>query len=326
MVRLILPWVTHSPLMALIFVLTTSSLTPAQSTQRDTLRYLNRSAPLTAYTYPIDDYWKYYTGHNTYFREEYAEKYTLKGKAMIIGVISHHQGEVNPDQDHDSEFNVFAVSPNHLPGTLLGGKAVPYKKLDLSGKPMTTLFDSAIAVVDSFFISFNLTDYAHGGFGGNNIALLTGLDGTRDPADLVNFGRNALRLHNHEIRQWRDFYSQNFTPVAVHFALYPIVSFRSTVLGIDEPITREGTQFFPAYPNPATPSTLLTVPYALRETTQLTVTLRDLQGRLIWTADQGKQPPGKHITTVPLSSVSAGTYLLVCQTDGFTIAQKLVVH
>jgi hypothetical protein len=132
---------------------------------------------------------------------------------------------------------------------LKASKNVPYGNIDLTGTPMLTLFPTPATVSDSFYVSFNLTDYAHGGFEGDTIGLLYGVDGSRPSSDLAKFGRNVARHHSHGSPIWKDFYSQNFTPIATHLALFPILSASTT--RIDDFTTNEFS-ITKIFPNPFT--------------------------------------------------------------------------
>jgi hypothetical protein len=211
---------------------------------QDTLRNLQNSIPRTVDSYSTG--WGYFTGHNSRSTEEFAEKYYIEGTRKLVGVISEHTGKVT-NTTNTSQFKAYTVGTNHMPATLKASKNVPYGQIDLTGTPMVTMFPSPATVTDSFFVSFNLTDYAHGGFEGDTIGLLYGTNGSRSNSDLALLGRNAVRHHSHGSPTWKDFYSQNFTPVATHFALFPILE--STTTG-NENLTTSEFEITRIFPNP----------------------------------------------------------------------------
>jgi hypothetical protein len=160
-------------------------------------------------------------GHNSMLRQQYAEKYFIPGTGRVHGVILH-VGGVYANPHNTIDVSVRGVGVDGLPGVRLGGAAVRYDALNLSGAAQYVSFSSSITVTDSFFISFDLGDYGHGGFDGDTIGLYACAPGCRDSADLTVYGRNAVQRHNHARIDWRDFYYQNLTPLATHFALYPV--------------------------------------------------------------------------------------------------------
>lgn len=306
-----------------IFFLLAISFDCLAQSKKDTLRNLPQGVPLTAYEYETNG-WGYYTGHSNLLREEFAEKYHVEGPISLLGVISHHTG-INTN-NNIAEFNVYAVGANKLPGTILGTKEVAYKDIELSGEAMSTFFDAPIAVKDSFFVSFNLGDYAHGGYAGDTIALLSGEDGTRTAEDLAFFGRNAIRYHNHSSRLWRDFYTQNFTPVATHFAIFPIVEFNpDPVTGIKDALVGQGNlTLFPPFPNPTTEKAF--IKYALSKRSNITIELLSLNGEKVSAFNLGFLAPGEHIHKIDTDNIPSGMYILTVQSGTTKLALRLVVN
>lgn len=207
-----------------LFFILCMLMTHSINAQQQTLKNHPAGTPLVLLKYTQGGEWGYILGHNSFLRQQYAEKYYIPGRrARVVGVVTHHGGRVT-NQNNIAEYGVYSVGSNRLPATQLGGKQVLYKDINLSGNAMTTMFNSPIAVADSFFVSFNLFDYAHGGYEGDTVGLYCGQDGCRTAADIsANKGRNVVQRHNHSIVDWRDFYTQNLTPIATHFAIYPII-------------------------------------------------------------------------------------------------------
>ncbi|UII26783.1 T9SS type A sorting domain-containing protein [Fulvivirga maritima] len=231
----------------LLFVVLAISLTSLVNAQDlDTLTNLSDTVELYAPQYSNPGEWGYILGQNSSYRQQFAEKYYIEGSGVVKGMVVHLSGNYNHPNNY-VEFNVYNVAANALPGNRLGGKQVLYKDLDLSGKAMHVAFNTAIAVKDSFFVTFNVLDYLHGGYDGDTLGLMMGEEGSRSEQDLNSFGRNAVQAHNHTKEDWKDFYTQNFTPIATHFALYPIVEF-NTITAIDPLVNNVDIKLFP---NPA---------------------------------------------------------------------------
>jgi hypothetical protein len=196
---------------------------PDSSTQiimTDTLRNHTNGIELSLPVYEVPQRGPI-LGHNSLLRQQYAEKYFIPGSGRIAGVIIH-VGGVFANPQNTVEISVRGVAVDGLPGVRLGGAAIRYDALNLSGEAQYVAFSSGVAVADSFFVSFDLGDYGHGGFEGDTLGLYACTPGCRDSADFAVYGRNAVQRHNHARIDWRDFYFQNLTPLAVHFALYPV--------------------------------------------------------------------------------------------------------
>ncbi|MDF3026061.1 MAG: hypothetical protein K0S23_368 [Fluviicola sp.] len=75
-------------------------------------------------------------------------------------------------------------------------------------------------------------------------------------------------------------------------------------------------------PNPSNSSVKLI--YELQETRQVYVALLDLNGKLLWSTDQGKQIKGEYQLQVDLSSFQNGIYLLNFETSDQRLIQRVV--
>ncbi|MBT0607377.1 hypothetical protein [Aequorivita echinoideorum] len=139
----------------------------AQDTQ--TLEHFDTTsiAPITE-SYPNTD--GYYTGHNAYGDEEFAEKYEIQGSAQVYGVMAIHEGEEGTSALNTS-YRIYTVAANGLPGTPVASKNVPYNDVPVDGSMFTVDFTNPASVSGEFFVSFNLNDYVHGNLGTKKIAI-----------------------------------------------------------------------------------------------------------------------------------------------------------
>lgn len=274
----------------------------------DTLTNLPERTEIFAPKYTQPGQWGYYLGQNSLHRQQFAEKYQIEGERIVIGLIVHLTGTYT-HPDNFVEFNVYQVGENSLPDNRLGGKQVFYKDLNLSGEPMIVNFNTPIAVEDSFYVSFNVFDYVHGGYDGDTLGLYMGVDGSRSTADLANFGRNAIQAHNHHKEDWKDFYTQNFTPLATHFALYPIVTTK-TILA--KHLTKPEVS---VYPNPASQ--------------EVNIKLADPQGNITISNMMGKTLYQTTFSSpnlsLDISSWNTGYYLIHIESGNQTFNKKLFI-
>jgi hypothetical protein len=287
------------------------------SNAQDTLRNLSSVATRTVNKYPSS--WGYYTGSNYLYREEFAEKYYIQGTRTLIGVISEHKGVVtNPN--NTSQFRAYTVGTNKLPATLKASKNVPYGQIDLTGNPMVTIFPTTTQVTDSFFVSFNLTDYAHGGFEGDTVGLLYGVHGSRANNDLSKFGRNAIRRHSHSGPDWRDFYSQNFTPIATHFALFPILAVTTT--GINKLETDE-FKIASVYPNPFVES--INLKLETINVSDLRITIYNDLGQVVKTvSNENMQFVNGEEIKIDCKELESGRYIVLIKGKNTGLATQII--
>ena len=285
------------------------------------LKNLKEPINLTYYSYGNTYPWGYSTGHNYSGSEEWAEKYYIKGNAKVKGVISHHFGTVK-GLTYPAEFNVYNVGDNRKPSTKITHKIIRYGDIDLSGKAMVTYFNTVATVVDSFFVSFNLFDYYHRPFT-DTIGLYYGVDGSRPAADLINFGRNCIRKHFHGPPVWKDFYSQNNTPVATHFAIYPIIEFSGTT-NINQYVGYSGIKMHPVFPNPA--KTSVSILYDLDFVSSISYNITSLTGQLVKSEIVGMQNSGNNEIKINNLNIASGTYIFTLQSNKGALAQLLIVE
>ena len=161
----------------------------------------------------------YYTGHNTYSDEEFAEKYEITGDGTVIGVSAIHVG-VDGTSSMNASYKIYEVGGNGLPSTQKASKNVPYTDIPVDGSTYSTMFTNAVSVTDEFFVSFNLGDYVHNDPGTKRIAI-TQSRRNKTIIDLGVFGRNAIRWHSHGA-DWKDYRTENFQSLqpAVYFSLF----------------------------------------------------------------------------------------------------------
>lgn len=276
----------------------------------DTLTNLPAGAQIYAPQYDQTGQWGYLLGQNSVHRQQFAEKYYVEGMYTIKGLIAHLAGTYEHPLNY-VEFNVYAVGENRLPGNRLGGRQVLYQELDLSGDAMPVTFNAPITVQDSFYVTFNVFDYVHGGYDGDTLGLYMGVDGTRSMLDLANFGRNAIQAHNHHKEDWKDFYTQNFTPIATHFALFPIVEV------VDETVLTVNNQSLEIniFPNPAV-DRIQIVP---KESIDYIV-IYDLMGHVMY------QEENVASQSMDVSDWSPGSYVMKMTTGTKTFVKKVIIQ
>ena len=141
---------------------------------------------------------------------------------------------------------------------------------------------------------------------------------------LKNFGRNAVQAHNHAREDWKDFHTQNFTPIATHFALFPIVELGGTITAVERPLVmQQQLTLFPTYPNPATSE--FTINYSLSKASNITIHIHDLQGRQLYWKNLGMQTAGDNQQGINVQNFPGGTYIYRVESDNMKLTGKVFV-
>ena len=78
------------------------------------------------------------------------------------------------------------------------------------------------------------------------------------------------------------------------------------------------------YPNPAQSTTTLS--YNLTSSSNVTLNIFDMNGRLISSLNKGRQGAGLHTQEISLSSLSKGVYMIQIITNNATQSSKLIVQ
>lgn len=286
---------------------------------QDTLKNFNPQAQVPVATqYSNGIHTGYVSGHNSLFDEEWGEKYYIKGSNQVTGVIAYHAGS-NGTYNGNVEYKIYNVAPDGLPGNELGKSAISGSTLNISGAPVYTAFNSAVNVKDSFFLSFNIGDYAHHSPGTKKIALQHGPDGSRATNDTNMYGRNAIRWHDHDATIWVDFFKENNTPIRTHFALFPVVTLKNTDV---KSLAGQGAfKMGAVYPNPSTGNIRMNIENNKPEI--LACSVMDQQGRIIKTWEETMNST-QHTISTDIQSLPVGQYILLVG-NGYThLAQTFI--
>jgi len=111
------------------------------------------------------------------------------------------------------------------------------------------------------------------------------------------------------------FTSQTATP-----AIRLILSER---VGIDEIANYNGIDLHQNIPNPANGTTM--VRFEMLQSRNVTVEMRDLQGRLIQSIQRGQLPAGTHQVELNVSDLQSGIYTYTLVADGMRLTKKMMV-
>jgi hypothetical protein len=259
--------------------------------------------------------WGYLMGHNYYGDEAYGEKYEINGAGTVVGVIAYLGGTSNSNEP--ASYKVHAVASTGLPGAALATKTFTMGSAPTDGiTPHMLTFNGPVAVQDQFFVVLDLGDYSHDPLQGDTLCLMSGPHGSRPESDNV-FGRNVIRWHSHGTPNWKDFYTQNFTPISTYFAIYPVM--QGAAVGVGEHQLGDAT--LSVFPMPFVNE--LNIHLDATSTEPLRIHLFDANGRLLQSA-QHSVSMGEQIVRLDTQALAHGTYVVAFEQGAQRYARMIV--
>jgi len=259
--------------------------------------------------------WGYQIGHNYYGDEAYGEKYEINGAGTVVGVIAYLGGTSNSNEN--ASYKVHAVAGTGLPGAALATKSFTMGSAPTTGDtPHMQTFNSPVNVQDQFFVVLDLGDYSHDPLQGDTLCLMSGPHGSRPESDNV-FGRNVIRWHSHGTPNWKDFYTQNFTPISTYFAIYPVMEGAAT--GIGEHLL--GDANLSVFPMPFVDE--LNIRLDATSTEPLRIHLFDANGRLL-KSEQHSVASGEQLLRIDTQTLASGTYVVAFEQGAQRYARTIV--
>lgn len=258
--------------------------------------------------------WGYYLGHNVFGDEAFGERYEISGSNSVVGVIAYLGGTSVSNTTATYSVHNVGTAPPQMPGPAIASKSFQLGSAPTDGQtPHMIMFDAPASVQDSFFVTLDLGDYSHDPLVGDTICLMSGEHDSR-PASDDTFGRNVVRKHSHApTPAWKDFHTQNFTPVSTYFAIYPIMS---AAVGILE--MGLGAMTMDLYPVPM--ANELNIALDLHEDLPFRVLLFGMDGRLLHTEQFAT---GRDVVQLNVSGLVAGTYVVAIEQGRSRIARMV---
>lgn len=305
----------------------------------DTLAYYNYYSTDTIDIYYQSGY-GYLFGTNADSVTAAAERYYFDGadsSVSIIGTVAEFIGNVNANSTKKLTVKIWSAgSQTAIPGLnnayfsgfpdqTLASKQVNFTALNLTNTDVQ-LFANPTSLVSGFvFAGYELDPYNWAAMNGDTVGLMATIPGERHSSPIVVSGsdtivndQNAIKLNG---GSWNDVYLAT-QGVATHLAIAPIFVVHNP-LGVTN-ISKGGLTFFGNYPNPAVNST--NIKFALKNATDVTIKVMDMNGRVVNTISQSKLGAGEHIVPVETSALAAGTYIYSIRTsEGDGMASQLTI-
>jgi len=303
-------------------LLTNVVVAQVQEEKQDTLRNHDANATLSTDQYTGTGQWGYYAGMNHKHQQQFGERYEITEHGDVVGVIVHVKGVVANDKN-EAHVRILNVANDGKPGTEVQHGHVHFDDFNLDGKATVVMLDAHAHVHDAFFATLDFGDYAHGGYDGDTIGVLYSPDKSRKNEDLAKPYRNVIQEHSHGNPVWTDFYTGNNTPIATHYAIYPIIEFEEeTKVGVNEVVSNGILSFSSPYPNPTNDK--VTVPFQIANNTDVQLVILDLTGKEVVSQNLGALTAGSYDYVVDLESINKGHYIVAVQTTNGSIATKIV--
>lgn len=258
--------------------------------------------------------WGYYLGHNAWGDEAFGEKYEVTGEQQVVGVIAHLGG--TSESNNQAAYKAYAVGSNGLPASTLATKNFVMGDVPSDAvTPHMVMFDNPVAVNNAFFVVLDLGDYSHSSLQGDTLCLMSGAQGSR-PASDDTFGRNVIRWHGHGVEGWKDFFTQNFTPLSIYFAIYPVLD--GVVSTSEIFVDRAAPTLFPMPAND-----VLNVAMNLLEPEFMQVMIFGIEGKLIST-EQFALAGGENRLQLPVAELAPGAYVIAFESPNYRSATRFV--
>ena len=300
------------------------SIFPAYIFAQDTLQHFNFNTTIPIVeSYPSNQ--GFFSGHNSYGDEEFAEKYEFIGTTNVLGVIAIHQGSAGTSS-MNSSYKIYDVGANGLPNTELASKTVANNSIPVDGTHKIVMFNSPVPISNDFFVSFNLGDYIHNSPGTKTIAVSHSPNGSRPSSDFSVFGRNVIRWHNgnhNGVSLWKDYRTENFPGYqpAIYFSLFPIVEMNSTSVVT---FNNKNSNIGSIYPNPSK-SGEFNIPITSRNGGNINIKLLDLEGKVIL-KEQATIKAGKTNHSFYVNNLNKNMYILLIESNEGAVAQQVYVN
>ncbi|MDZ4822451.1 MAG: T9SS type A sorting domain-containing protein [Flavobacteriales bacterium] len=130
-----------------------------------------------------------------------------------------------------------------------------------------------------------------------------------------------------------DFATVNYGPFGADNAINWFVSWNwtpSVRLNMDESVAigkvaaNGGIELFQNSPNPATATTNIT--YNLENASKVTLTIRDITGRVVSVLDQGSMPSGQHRIELSVVEMASGIYSYTLNAGAINLTKEMIVR
>lgn len=326
-----------------------NQLAKTTGTYSDTLNYYNNYDSLlfansVAYSYGTNADSGYLFGMNAFgdngFAEYFSVNYPNDTSVQVIGVMTDWAGTVKPTSTNSITFQGWTVDTTvtniggnyyvtGLPGTSFAtSQAVPLTQLTVNNPAVKTItyFNTPISnIKTSSFLGYTV-NYSPTALNGDTIGLRSTPNGTgfgigayyvpAGTSDTVLYSQNAVFNGG----SWIDAFL--YLNTSVNLSIVPIFRFYSTV-GV-QAVTKKNLTFFGNYPNPAVSST--NISFSLAQPADVTLTIMDMNGRVLNTIAQKALSTGAHIIPVATGNLAAGNYVYAMRTsDGASLASQFTI-
>ena len=264
---------------------------------------------------------------------------------QIEGALTLFFGRVQPTSIKTIDFKVWNVDPItetpvstkrfliETPGTELYSQTASIHDIGLTLDTPSlnvTMFTGTLPVTDSsFFLGYDI-NYQWNLLLGDTIGLASTNDGNGwgHGQGFVETGTLDTLMYSQTVMREGTTWKEGFWNYGLdaNMSITPLVRFTggnvfpANVANVQS----KDLSIYAAYPNPA--QNEINIKYALKATTDITIQIADMTGRIINTITENGQSEGEHITAVNTSNLSSGNYIFLIRTEnGGSLASRFTV-
>lgn len=245
--------------------------------------------------------------------QELAQKYNVTGAATVTDVLvlagAAHGGTVTTTAKVYTE-----AATTHKPNTLLGtSNAVAMSAYSTTGYTAFHFATPVAVSAGNFFAS--VTVPAFGGADQDTLSILSTMLGSCPPAGSDSC--SALKL-GAPINSW--YLVKVGFGVNGDLMIFPVISIAS---GINS-VTKGDLSLSAVSPNPATGS--INVNFSINNPSKVDIEVMDMTGKMVKSVKGAETlTNGKHVITVDVSNLEAGSYMYSIQACGTKMFSKFVI-
>ncbi len=301
---------------------------------------------LTVYSFVGDSGYVFGTnalGFNA-FGEYFGVFQAADTSVQIEGALTLFFGHVQPSSTKTINFKVWNVDPItetqvstkkfliETPGTVLYNQLASIQDIGLeidTPSLKVTMFTLPAVTDSSFFLGYDIV-YQWNLLLGDTIGLASTSDGNGwgHGQGFVETGTLDTMLYSQTVMRDGLTWKEGFWNYGLdaNMSITPLVRFTG---GNVYPASVANVQskdltMYAAYPNPA--NNEINIKYALKATSDVTIQIADMTGRIVSTITENAQGKGEHTTSVNTSNLASGNYIYLIRTaNGGSLASRFTV-
>ncbi len=258
------------------------------------------------------------TYNGVYKSTDYGLTWVASNNGLPINNSSEWRvGAMMVGRTKDDEYVLFASTPDGLYKSINQGLNWEKAMTGMDNKFFVYCILTDAEYDDFVFIGTNMGMYYSTNQGENWIFAGEGLPSYYDRSSVT-----VLLLAN----------SVLFAGIGPPTTIVPVVgvwkrSLEFIASGVEPDPATQAYYISSSYPNPVTSGAAVNIEYTLESASQVTLSVFDMLGRMVYSAQPGRLEPGRHTQPVSTSGLKPGVYMYrIVQSGGNAMAGKIVVR